>query len=87
MTNRNGRFKGREQEVEEAWLTRTGPRAEGVSPEEAESLTFRGRPRGAGRSGVMNPSSKTGLSLSKETVSIRGPSWILKNLPPLSKTL
>ena len=61
---------------------RTGAGTGGADPEEAESLTFGGHPRGARRAGAMDPSSKVGLSLFKETVSVRGPR-ILKNFSPL----
>ena len=52
-----------------------------------EGLSLGGRPRGAGEAAVMDPSSYVGLSLSTETLSVRVPSWILKNLSPRSRTL
>ena len=66
---------------------RTRARTGGVGPKEADSLAFGGHPQGAGRVGVMDPLSKASLSLSKETVTVQGSSWILKKLSPLSKTL
>ena len=52
-----------------------------------EGLSLGGRPRGAGEAAAMDPSSYAGLSLSTETLSVRVPSWILKNFSPRSRTL